>query len=87
MNKVTPPADELKSRHWTTLGELHGDEEALAVKNSEFYSKPEEFFLSEQNKKFSLTGDANIISEAAGFVELKVKENGEDNCMSRRDFL
>jgi MoCo/4Fe-4S cofactor protein with predicted Tat translocation signal len=87
MNKVTPPAEELKNRHWTTLGELHGDEKALAVKHSEFYSKPEEFFQNEQNKKFSLTGDANIISEAAGFVELKVKENGEDNGFSRRDFL
>ncbi|NUO19239.1 4Fe-4S dicluster domain-containing protein [bacterium] len=77
-----------KLRHWTTLGELHGDEAALAVKHSEFYSKPEEFFNQEQATKFSLTGDATLISEAAGFVELKVKQNGGDSKgMSRRDFL
>ncbi len=87
MKQTASPATEPKNRHWTTLGELHGDEAALAVKNSEFYSKPEAFFNQDQATKFSVTGDPNLISEAAGFVELKVKQNGESNGMSRRDFL
>jgi hypothetical protein len=48
---------------------------------------PKSSSSTSRTSKFSLTGDANIISEAAGFVELKVKENGEDNGFSRRDFL
>ncbi|MCB9365788.1 MAG: 4Fe-4S dicluster domain-containing protein [Calditrichaeota bacterium] len=77
-----------KPRHWTTLPELRGDEQALAVKHSEFYSKPESFFSQEQSSKFSLTGEPTLLSEAAGFVELKVKQNGgEDKSLSRRDFL
>ncbi len=87
MKHPATPAPEVKSRHWTTLDELRGDEAALAVKNSEFYSKPEEFFDTDQGSKFSITGEANLISEAAGFVELKVKQNGEANGLSRRDFL
>ncbi|MBL0062039.1 MAG: TAT-variant-translocated molybdopterin oxidoreductase [bacterium] len=88
MKQTASPATEPKNRHWTTLGELHGDEAALAVKNSEFYSKPEEFFNQEQATKFSVTGDPTLISEAAGFMELKVKQNGgESGGMSRRDFL
>ncbi|MBK6767337.1 MAG: 4Fe-4S dicluster domain-containing protein [bacterium] len=85
--KTSANPSEAKPRHWTTLGERYGEQAALAVKHSEFYSKPEAFFEQEQDKKFSLTGDASLISEAAGFVELKVKQNGESNGMSRRDFL
>lgn len=88
MKQTASQASAAKNRHWTTLGELYGDEAALAVKNSEFYSKPEELLSQEQSTKFSLTGEATLISEAAGFVELKVKQNGgESNGMSRRDFL
>ncbi|MBK6911040.1 MAG: TAT-variant-translocated molybdopterin oxidoreductase [bacterium] len=89
MHQPTTPASEAKPRHWTTLGELRGDEAALAVKHSEFYSKPEEFFTKEeQGTKFSLTGAPTLISEAAGFMELKVKQNGgEESGLSRRDFM
>jgi len=89
MHKPANPAPASQPRHWTTLGELRGDAAALAVKNSEFYSKPEEFFAQEeQSSKFSVTGNPTALSEAAGFVELKVKQNGgEESGFSRRDFL
>ncbi|MBK8130928.1 MAG: hypothetical protein IPK53_19130 [bacterium] len=62
MHQPTTPASEAKPRHWTTLGELRGDEAALAVKHSEFYSKPEEFFTKEeQGTKFADRGaDADL---------------------------
>lgn len=87
INPPAAPAPELK-RHWTTLAELQGDDKTLAVKHSEFYSKPREFFDREQAGKFSLTGEPTLLSEVAGFVELKVKQNGgEEKNVSRRDFL
>jgi anaerobic selenocysteine-containing dehydrogenase len=78
--------NEAPLRHWTTLAERQGDPAALAVKNSEFFSKPEEFLGREEATKYSLTNSPNLISEAAGFLELKVKQEG-DNGFSRRDFL
>ena len=66
--------------HWTTLEELHRDPEVARLKGEEFFDKPEPMLAEEKN--------GSLLTEAAGFVELAVINNGgTETGMSRRDFL
>ncbi len=66
--------------HWTTLEELNGEPEVARLKGEEFFAKPEPVLAEEKN--------GTLLTEAAGFVELAVMNNGGgDSGMSRRDFL
>ena len=72
--------ERLPITHWSTLEELHGDPDVARLKGEEFFSKPEPALAEEKN--------GSLITEAAGFVELAVMNNGgSESGISRRDFL
>lgn len=76
-------------RWWKSLEELNGSSEVERLRHEEFFAKPDGYFAA---SGWSIEGLKNSrpgpIMEAAGFVELAVKNNGGgDNGFSRRDFL
>ncbi|MBI5058775.1 4Fe-4S dicluster domain-containing protein [candidate division KSB1 bacterium] len=74
--------------HWTSLAELNGSAEVARRRGEEFYDKPAAYYDATGWSPDGLNSRPGPVMEAAGFMELAVKNNGGgDQGFSRRDFL